>query len=178
MARKWRSLIEARESNSRFELEPGPLYVLNDLNAIRLMQPQLEKHGLHELVGWNLDIAHWALAGIKLRDIDYDVFSRIVHAHISDHAYGHLGDLPVGRAGLGICGTGRQNVAGFAPWLHLLRCCASRPPNTGLPFSGYVSVELEACPDPALARSSVKKVGALLALTDRLRAKGFCVVVF
>ena len=44
------------------ELEPGPLYVLNDLNGLAAFHAAIPPE-YEDRIGWNLDVAHWELAG-------------------------------------------------------------------------------------------------------------------
>ncbi|MFO1491747.1 MAG: TIM barrel protein [Kiritimatiellia bacterium] len=93
----------AGESNLRLaiELEPGPFFALKNQAALSLLVKSIKEYEDHELlpknrVGLNLDIAHWSLAGLGPDDIPGSVGKRILHAHISDHGIGHLGDAGVG----------------------------------------------------------------------------------
>jgi len=44
------------------ELEPGPLYALNDMDALLYFRDSLVNKGLQSVAVLNLDIAHWELA--------------------------------------------------------------------------------------------------------------------
>lgn len=78
-----------------FELEPGPLNVLSsaeDIVALAAVVPD----SLRERICFNLDIAHWELAGVTaeaaLSSADFP-HSRIIQAHLSGFSKGHLGDF-------------------------------------------------------------------------------------
>lgn len=124
---------QARKQNIRLalELEPGPLFVVRDLKTVRSFCEHLANPRFDGIVGLNLDIAHWHLAGITPDEIDDDIGKRIFHAHISDHSIGHFGDVSVGV----------NNGIPFQKWIDVLKRVAVK--HTA--FSGYVSVELEAC---------------------------------
>ena len=146
------------------ELEPGPLHLLNDWDALVWFALQLESDAfantLGARVGFNLDIGHWAfLTGIRLdqlapvSELGSRVRRRILHAHVSDHRLGHFGDLAVGAI---------HGERDFAPWLDLLDRLAheDRPP--GLEFSRRVTAELEACRSAAEVTDSLDRLRAWL----------------
>jgi hypothetical protein len=117
---------------------------------------------LSPVIGFNLDIPHWAflcsdhaggiLRRLQRRDQPSPIFRRIVHAHVSDHAKGHFGDNAIGAI---------HPLERFQPWFHLLRRRlreAAASPDARRPgFSGFVSVELEACKDEHTVRSCIEK---------------------
>jgi len=97
------------------ELEPGPNFIINDLQALDSLCQRLDNTrnaALRRAVGLNLDVAHWSLAGItverlseglwdqehgKVTDVDYgSIVDRVVHSHFSDHGPGHIADVALG----------------------------------------------------------------------------------
>ncbi|PWU14406.1 MAG: hypothetical protein C5B50_17670 [Verrucomicrobia bacterium] len=123
------------------EMEPGPLFILGDLGQLREFVRMVEEDPvLTKVVGLNLDIPHWGILGrIPVEQVRADprLFQRIVHAHISDHAQGHFGDNVLGAI---------NPLDEFENWVGLLKERHQMlPDDSRLPFSGYVSMELEAC---------------------------------
>ncbi|HEV8607928.1 MAG TPA: hypothetical protein VGQ99_21515 [Tepidisphaeraceae bacterium] len=156
------------------ELEPGPLYALNEWLTIakfcqKLGSSQTPRE-VSQVVGLNLDVAHWKLADIDLRllysndDPGRMVRQRITHSHISDHGRGHFGDAAPGTVGLGdYCVRRRERFAAFKPWIQFLRYVRSESRENNLPpFSGYLSLELEACRGPGVLALGVKNLLELL----------------
>lgn len=148
------------------ELEPGPLFTIRDWNSLCQLCEAIEHApDLRDCVGVNLDIAHWRMAPRPstmsgLRHITPDdvrnsvVFRRIVHAHISGHdEKAHFGD--VGLTDLNI-------DADFLPWLALLRRRAVLR-DRSLLYSGFVSLEMEACKAGASARNSMTNLAIMTA---------------
>lgn len=97
------------------ELEPGPNFIINDLQSLDILCRHLNNSrntALKRAVGLNLDVAHWSLAGItverldrglwdqdhgKETDADYrSIVGRVVHSHFSDHGPGHIADVALG----------------------------------------------------------------------------------
>jgi sugar phosphate isomerase/epimerase len=149
------------------ECEPGPLFTANGTRALRQVVEAIDQYpALKNRLGFNVDIAHFALAGIHPSDLfsSGDIAQRISHFHISDHGWGHFGDAVIGHCGLLRGEADRLEV--FKDWL---RCaCAYAKtrtgPTTGLvPFSGLVSVELEAAKSTELVRRSCEVLTELLA---------------
>jgi sugar phosphate isomerase/epimerase len=159
------SLREVRTEAQRaditlaIELEPGPLFVMHDWDALKSLCDALdarENMDLSPTVGLNLDIAHWSLAGITPKMIESapSVLNRIVHCHISDHGRGHFGDVAIARI---------NDNLWFEEWLRLVKRVAlngqKRRQNRLLPyFCGSISIELEACNSSEDVRFSVAKL--------------------
>lgn len=160
------------------ELEPSDLAVLGDYGGVWEMARQLDElpadSCARRRVGFNLDIAHWAfiaqgikpgMFGAQMSDVDRRVFRRIVHAHVSDHSKGHLGDLSIGQI---------HGIEDFKPWIDVLhhRALLKDEPQklageTGkdtpvFPFSGHISVELEACKSSKFVAESLRILQELL----------------
>jgi hypothetical protein len=110
-----RLAAERRNIQLAIELEPGPLYLINDANAVALFcelldQEARDKSCLSQVLGLNFDLPHWAfLANIPLdwllgkcsfqglsAEMGLAVRRRIIHAHSSDHGVGHFSDNPAG----------------------------------------------------------------------------------
>jgi hypothetical protein len=153
------------------ELEPGPLYVLNDHAGLVALADLLAARGAERyarVVGFNLDVAHWFLAGIDPAKVDPRVVARICHVHISDIGLGHFGDAPLGALGLGRdTGDVERNLRAFAPWLGLIdrviRGRAGRG-RDGVPFSMCASLELEACAGIAPVHESIERLRRLVGM--------------
>jgi sugar phosphate isomerase/epimerase len=141
------------------ELEPGPFFVLGNHKSLvsvaeLIAKPDNWMNGNDDVsvgkkrstqVGFNLDIGHWNIAGIDPDWVRYDdaaklVRNRIIHAHLSGHhKTAHFGDIPLENS-YGECTISPKDVH---PWIDLLREINSEA-SRELPFSGYVSLELEA----------------------------------
>ena len=142
------------------ELEPGPLFCLDNRDNLELFCSRLASHktpmAIRQTVGLNLDIPHWALlSGI---DVDWvtahdHVRSSIIHAHISDHSSGHFGDNVL---------TSINPVTRFKPWLNLLSDLQKERGRRSLTYSGFVSCELEACKNAAMVAECSAKLVDLL----------------
>jgi hypothetical protein len=135
------------------ELEPGPLFRVNSAETLETLCEAIALHpaeGVKRTMGVNLDIPHWAILSRpnpgETKRITSEwlrstpaVLNRVVHAHISDHGIGHLSDLFL---------TCQSKEEFFRPWLEILRrrsFVTAKPPFKGLPFSGFISIEHEAC---------------------------------
>lgn len=123
------------------ELEPGPLYALRNLDTLETFCEEINrcakdlKDGFP--AGFNLDIAHWRMAGLTPEMIPLNVRQRIGHSHIAGHdVRGHLGDTALGQKDLADC----------RPWLSLLQRLHTLP-DRKIPYSGILSVEFEASRD-------------------------------
>lgn len=130
------------------ELEPGPLFLLNDTRQLESFAGDIATADprVAAKVGFNLDIAHWWLEGIGpeyLREHPV-VAERIIHAHIAGHSKrGHFGDVS-------LSAMQARDAGDFKQWLRYLR------DETGDRFSGYVSVEYEAARSAEVVISSVQ----------------------
>jgi hypothetical protein len=144
------------------ELEPGPLFALNTWDCIERLVNRLDSsEKLRGRVGLNLDVAHWRLAFVRGESGDADivkrirssgVFSHICHAHISGHSLlGHFGDLSLRSVNL---------PDEFLPWIELLK--ERSQVTSGIPFSGCISLEIEAAKDVASIHSSLADLDWLL----------------
>ncbi len=135
------------------ELEPGPLFALNDLDGVTRFLEALHGFGsLSSHVGFNLDIGHWAfLAKIKPEIVAASgVLNHVCHCHISDHAKGHFGDATVGAI----------HESAFKAWLRMLYLRSKDMGN--IQFSGLVSAEIECCKNAKILRATLEKSAILL----------------
>lgn len=156
------------------ELEPGPLNVLRDEDSLLTFIDAIDRHKLTRRVALNLDCAHWQLAQLaSLHDSPLDkcrkIMGRVVHAHMSDHARGHFGDVPIGDLGFELQSNVPANarLEPFRRWLDLLAWAWFDPDELarrqGPAPSGYVSIELEACRGMDAVQKSLKVLRSLLA---------------
>jgi hypothetical protein len=133
------------------ELQSGPLSALNYPDMLVKFMKSLEGTAAWDLVGVNADLAYFHLSGASPLDFEggeYKEFitDRIVHAHISDRGPGIIGDISLARQHVEEGQTGQQWLR---DWVALLnRISLARGPSVaqlkGLPYSGIVSLELEA----------------------------------
>lgn len=138
-----------------FEMEPGPLFVFNDIQPLVDLVKEFENweaRGLPEnRLGINLDIGHMLIAGRSVGELPPRVQRRIVHAHISDHSKGHLSDAVVASV---------RSPEVFQSWLRFLQ--ERLADSDGLKYSGLVSVELECACCKTCVEKSVDTVFDIL----------------
>ncbi|TWU00474.1 hypothetical protein Pla108_14250 [Botrimarina colliarenosi] len=147
------------------ELEPGPLFTINGIESLEAFCARLDNDPLlNDRVGVNLDISHLRMtcvqgvAGIDervsaARVRDSPIFRRIVHAHISGHCQkAHFGDRALSL---------KDSRATYGPWIALLAQRAGIR-NAPIPFSGYVSLELEATRDAVYATVATRDAAVIL----------------
>jgi sugar phosphate isomerase/epimerase len=115
------------------ELEPGPIFTMNDENSIGHVLRHLRQGDQLKRVGFNLDIAHWRMAGFGKPQLALAGMSdRIWHAHLSGHhPHAHFGDL----APLSI-----NVIADYREWIDFL----AELPQGDEKYSGVVALEIEA----------------------------------
>ena len=68
------------------ELEPGPLFILRDLDTLsRFAKQHLCTEPLRSAIGYNLDVGHWILSGATPEKVKAypEITERICHGHIS-----------------------------------------------------------------------------------------------
>jgi sugar phosphate isomerase/epimerase len=143
------------------ELEPGPLFTIGTLDAMRNFAQILDSsrhEGLRCSIGFNLDVPHWAFLGqIEMSCLrrETSVLRRIVHAHICDHSCGHLGDSRP----LLFNGEAR-----FKDWLALIGdlTAGTIRQRSPLKFSGYLTCELECCRDTETIEASLKTLREMI----------------
>ncbi|HYE18571.1 MAG TPA: hypothetical protein VEA69_09010 [Tepidisphaeraceae bacterium] len=169
------------------EMEPGGNFNLRDIETLEYFCAKIAADPvLAPVCGVNLDVSHWALCGVDPVSFPTrykSVFERVVHAHVSDVGQAHFGDAPVGDVGLGDGAHARAAIPGdrpremgtldwfkacvhaYRPWLELLLrvgAAARHRPATLPRYSGYVSVELEACRSPYQPLVSVGRLRSLI----------------
>lgn len=138
------------------ELEPGPLYVLGNMADLETTCQYISMNDrLKDVVGVNLDIAHWAfLENVAPEKVPELVRDRIVHAHISDHAPGgHFGDSELFTF---------HEVAIFEKWICFLENIFLRNDRNALPYSGFVSTEMEVAANTSMVASAVAKLNSII----------------
>lgn len=158
---------EAHEYQLSFalELEPGPMYVLNNLDAVHtLFKAILCDPMLRPCVGMNLDIAHWMMLGPSMTDLNREIIpgvrvrDTIIHAHISGHhPKGHLGDCDL---------LSHRDATEIMTWLQLLKELMSetelRQKQNLAPYSGFVSLEYEVAKNLDRVKTSLSALNDLL----------------
>jgi nucleoside phosphorylase/sugar phosphate isomerase/epimerase len=149
------------------ELEPGPFYAVNSLASLSYLAARVSENPLlSNVVGFNLDTAHFALAGITPSDVvaSTSVCSRIAHASFSDHGPGHFGDVALGEVGLGSSAGLTDKLAPFKDWIRFLNQRILMVPEGQRPvaFSRHVSVELEAAKTVKDVMATVETLRRLL----------------
>ena len=141
-----RSVAEKTEVCFALEIEPGPIFALNNLReAIGMVTRLREKVG--DFVGLNIDVGHMIMSGEKPSILDKHR-DLIFHSHISDNAESHYADL--------IPGT--YHYSEFRDWLKFLHK-VSKEENGH--FTNCVAIELEACPSPDWVLLSLEKIRQL-----------------
>ncbi|QDV71865.1 apurinic/apyrimidinic endonuclease family protein [Botrimarina mediterranea] len=152
------------------ELEPGPLFTVNGIEALEAFCARLDIDPvLNERVGVNLDVSHLRMTCVQgsggadervsaARVRDSPIFRRIVHAHISGHSQkAHFGDRALSLKG---------SRATYGPWIALLAQRAGMRDGP-IPFSGYVSLELEATRDAVYATVATRDAAVILSQLQR-----------
>jgi len=152
------------------EMEPGPLFILNSLPAARKIALLLDNNSKYEsiskFVGFNIDIAHFALAGHSPDELFRDphnrpVYDRIASFHISDHGLGHFADAPLGRCNFGRHSADKREI--LREWVRAAVDYAGKvPDNRKLAFSSIMSIELEAARSIDLIHESCSTLISLL----------------
>lgn len=138
------------------ELEPGPLYAINSFEMLEAFYDDLGRfypEGL-SVVGFNLDIAHWILAGIKPEQVLGSELIRrqIFHAHVSRHTNAHWCDLD-------FAGSEDYHPV-MKRWFSLLGKLAKDYPQS---YSGAVALELEANASIDVVRRNLNCLRELIA---------------
>ncbi|MDB5330283.1 MAG: hypothetical protein JWP03_1434 [Phycisphaerales bacterium] len=149
------------------DLEPGPFFAINGLSVLRELSDRIAKNAwLSQIVGFNLDIAHFMLAGVEPIDLarEDNICGRIIHMNVSDHGPGHFGDLPIGDGCFGRGADSVDKLAPFKEWFALLfdRILNSPQASRVLPFSRQISVELESGRTTASVSSSIELLRKLI----------------
>lgn len=152
------------------ELEPGLCFALRGERSLKLLTELLDSpyySTLRTKVGFNLDMAHFAIAGVKpetVRNLT-SLRDRILHVHASGfHPKAHFGD----------CVPSDENLEALGPWFEFVRDLDS---STGrqlrsaesAPFSGCVSIELEATGTSADVEKCISLFGEKIQSLNRAR---------
>ena len=156
------------------EVEPGSAYVLNDRDALRDVYAAVCAAGLRGVVGLNLDIAHFRIAGITPAVLaggvaGYpDLTDWLVHSHIADHPlWMHTRDLS-----LGAFTQVERFPTEFCPYLDVLvrRAKNARAAPGGLRFTNAVALELEGCSRLSWVHESLVHLKRLLREAEKRAA--------
>jgi len=151
-------LAQAAGIQLALEYEPGPLYVLGVQKRIEDFCKGVDESGdpiLQSVVGLNLDIAHWGFLSKFGSKQEACIRNKVIHAHVSSHGRGHFGDAPVELTGADCL----QLLTDFHPWFWLLKGLNGDPSH--LRFSGFVSLELEACKTPTMVEESLRNLRSI-----------------
>jgi len=140
------------------ELEPGPLYTLGSLKTLnRFCSVVKDYPKLSPYLSINVDVAHWALAGdiwSRIGGLDPSVWRRVIHAHVSDHGRGHLGDLRLGVV---------HPLGYFRDCLQFVKqASAADLAELATGREKHVAVELEACAEMTFVTKSVTDLQSIL----------------
>lgn len=150
------------------EVEPGPLYVLNNLhNAWEFLSATANgdymiRHAddYYNFVGLNIDIGHMLICHHRRQHLLKELGipgSRIYNFHISDNAELHFADLVPGM----IHSMHPDAPGSFADWLRCFLCACKYAKNPI--FRKNVSIELEGCASPQWAHQAIRNTKYLLA---------------
>jgi len=165
----WNGLRTSHSSELEFfppvalELEPGLCFALRGPNSLQNLAALLDKatyQSLRSHVGFNLDLAHFAIAGIPLADVreNPSIRDRILHVHASGfHSKAHFGD----------CVPSDENLSQLQGWFSFLKELNSpegrtRRPRDLPPFSGCASIEYEAAGALLDVHTALQKFGLLI----------------
>lgn len=147
--------------NLALELEPGPIYILHSVEDLQYVARVVDekalngKRDLSSVLGFNVDVGHWILAGISPKWLESEaaepIRRRVIHAHLSAHGRGHLAD-------------GTSFGDSCSEWIRVLRRIASlNQRRTQLPnFSNFIALELEACRDSRTLGDALRELDRLL----------------
>jgi YD repeat-containing protein len=155
------------------ELEPGPLYAINKMSTLQEMAARLTRNPLlSKVVGFNLDFAHFTLAGITPCELAVDdaVCSRITHACFSDVGPGNFGNLALGEGSVGSNPGDSDKLAVFKEWVTFLEARLLKAPEASrvVAFSPHVSLELEAAGSMSWIMSSIATLRRLIGECARI----------
>jgi hypothetical protein len=143
--------------NLVLEYEPGPLHALGTPHLLESFAKRIQQADLTNVVGLNLDIAHWAfLSGLGPHNVPPTCLQAIRHAHVSSHGRGHFGDAMIEKGDTPDC---LRRPEEFQPWIDFLM--GRYPPLLNSSHSGYMSLELEVCRDLRMIQSSLENLRLL-----------------
>ncbi len=148
------AIVESPNSSVPFavELEPGPFYCISEESNLAFMQSCLMKDEywqIRNMVGWNLDVGHWKLAGVRPESIAGTKWlrDRVVNIHIADHGAGHFGDAAIGEL---------SNREDLRPWRRVIKEIENTAKLRDLGvyprFNNFCAHEVEVCDTKVLER--------------------------
>ena len=149
------------------EIEPGEVYLMDQVSRFSEVRAALEKSGFPwmDQVLLNIDFAHMMLtqgddvrSGSQVQEAAArrpEIMPYIGHMHMSDHARTHAADL---------CPGTYHFYPHYRPWLELAIDLCKLESNR---FSGVIAVEMEACGDIFEVVRAVGKTRRWIAHTAR-----------
>ncbi len=161
--------LEGKNYALALELEPGESYVLNDDKALKAIYERVKKEQLENVVGLNLDIAHFQIAGISAEFLEKEkMYEWIVHSHIADHPPGmHTRDTAIGNFK-----NLKRTPTAYCEYLKLLHKrqrhydtqLAKRKNDSAEPllFTSAIAIELEGCSKMSWIHTSIPQLRQLL----------------
>ena len=135
------------------ELEPGASFAFNSMDVLKRAVEFCEmmaQRGI--MLGYNFDVCHWMLSGAVPGQVSSEIVSRITHCHICDTFRGHMDDSP-------LCSI--RESGELTQWLDLIQQKINMP-QPPVPYSGYISVEIECAKHLDDVRSSIEALGRLI----------------
>ena len=146
-----------------FEFEPGPCYVLNNLDALRIFYDlycQEEYGDVRKHVSVNLDVAHFQMCEMLPKNLlpYIELFS---HGHLSDHPGLHTHDQPIGS-----WSAVEQLSSSVYGYLLLLAKAMTLRRSKKLPISGMVSCELEGCNQIGWIESAIQNTQKIVRILN------------
>ena len=146
------------------ELEPGALFALHDKEGLEeaasIVRRKLIDKGVK--CGFNLDIAHWALSGVKPAQLPANVKELVAHVHICDWWRGHVDDGRLLTA---------QSTETYGEWLAFIEERIGMDGRAPFKFSGYTSLELECAKNRKQVTDSIAFLDQMLAFPPADRAR-------
>jgi class 3 adenylate cyclase len=118
------------------EIEPGPAYLLSDLERVHEVFARLSKRGPHH-IGINVDVGHMLLLrdqGERPMDDLRRLMPLVMHFHASDQAIAHFSDLEL---------TSFHSADDFMSWIFLFLELTNRTDINPF-FTNTIAVEMEA----------------------------------
>ena len=153
------------------EIEPGPPFLLNSIDAFRAMRKKIKDECGNDLTAYNhlvlnVDIAHAFLINIKPEHLkgmgDNNLVDLVGHMHISDHAGGFSGitdNVPWGAHSSDLVPGVFHLYEDYRDWLKFAISQCNQKNNC---FSKTIAVELEACNDKEMIFQAVRIVNRWL----------------
>ncbi len=153
------------------ELEPGLSFLLNSKKEFTDLLKMMRGKVFKKLPGYalamrktklNIDIAHAFILGLEVKEIreEKELFSRVAHMHISDHAAHH------GRGGVHAADLPPGTFHWFGEYREWLKLALDLT-RQGNAFSRSVAIELEAINDLAAVLGAIATVRRWLRLVAK-----------